>query len=108
MKRIIKGDKVKVIAGKYQGQVGKVLFVWPKTNRVTVEKINLVKKKPKKGEQNEPEVIEQEAPIALSNVALVDPKSKQQETIKISYLFNDKKEKFRANRKTQLPIGGKK
>ena len=38
-----KGLEVKIIAGKYKGQVGKVLTVFPKTNKLIIENINVVK-----------------------------------------------------------------
>lgn len=108
MERIIKGDKVKVIAGRYKGQTGNVLAVFPKTKRVKVEKINLVKKHIKAGKgQEESGIVEQELPIPLSNVVLLDSKAKDDPT-KVSYLFDNNNKKFRANRKTQTSIVNKK
>ncbi|MCY0887420.1 MAG: 50S ribosomal protein L24 [Alicyclobacillaceae bacterium] len=71
-----KGDKVIVIAGKNKGSVGQVLAVLPKENRVIVEGVQVVKRHTKPN-QNNPDggIIEKEASIHASNVALVDPKS---------------------------------
>ena len=44
MMRIIKNDTVKVISGNHKGKVGKVLKVFPKTRRIVVEKVALVKR----------------------------------------------------------------
>jgi large subunit ribosomal protein L24 len=70
MNRIRKGDQVIVITGKYKGQRGEVLRV--AEDRVVVANINLVKRHTKPNPQaNQPGgIVEREAPIHLSNVAL--------------------------------------
>lgn len=56
-------------------KTGKVLKVYPKTNRVLVEGVNMVKKHQKPTQQNQSgSIIEKEAPIDASNVMLLDPK----------------------------------
>ena len=73
---IRKGDLVKVIAGDSKGQQGKVLEIITKTNRVLVEGTNMVSKHTKPNAANpNGGIIKQEAPIHISNVSLVDPKS---------------------------------
>ena len=74
----VKGDKVIVISGRDKGKTGTIQKVFPKTNRVIVENVN-VRKKHRKPTQQNPEgaVIEIYAPIDASNVALVDPKTKK-------------------------------
>jgi len=75
MKNIIKNDTVKVISGNHKGKIGKVLKVYPKTNRVVVEKVRLVKRHTKPRSQQEPGgIIEKEASIHVSSVMLVCPK----------------------------------
>lgn len=67
-----KDDKVKVIAGKDKGKIGKVLKVDRKENRVIVENINKVKRHVKPNMQNrQGGIIEKEAPIHSSNVMLL-------------------------------------
>ncbi len=69
-----KGDTVKVIAGDDKGKVGEVIAVFPKENRVTVEGVHVVSKhRPAnpQGGQNAGGIVEVEAPIQASNVALV-------------------------------------
>ncbi|MGH7567537.1 MAG: 50S ribosomal protein L24 [Gemmatimonadales bacterium] len=73
---IAKGDVVRVIRGEHRGKEGKVLHVYPKRFRVTVEGVNVVKKhKRATTPQAESGIIEFPAPIAASNVMLLDPKS---------------------------------
>ena len=76
--KILKGDKVIVIAGKDKGKTGIVQAVYPKVNKVVVEGVN-VHKKHKKPTQQSPEgsVVEMYVPIDASNVAILDPKTKK-------------------------------
>ena len=77
MYRIRKDDKVLVIAGKDKGKTGKVIRVIPATNKVLVEKINLVKKAKRRTQQDQKGgFVEIEVPIHLSNVMLVDKDGK--------------------------------
>lgn len=72
---IKKGDTVLVISGSDKGTKGEVLEVLPKKNRVIVEQVNTVKKHQKPTQDNPGGIIEKAAPIHLSNVMLVDPKT---------------------------------
>jgi len=76
--RIKKGDKVIVIAGSDKGKEGIVQAVFPKTNKVVVEGVN-VHKKHRKPTQQTPEgaIVEIYVPLDASNVAVVDPKTKK-------------------------------
>ncbi len=70
-----KGDTVKVIAGDDKGRTGKVLLVYPDKYRAIVEGLNKVKKHTKPNPKNtQGGIIEQEAPIHLSNLMVVDAK----------------------------------
>ncbi|MBK8461635.1 MAG: 50S ribosomal protein L24 [Nigerium sp.] len=83
-----KGDTVKVIAGDDKGAVGEIIAVFPKENRVIVEGVNLVKKhrpaNPQAG-QNSGGIIETEAPIHASNVALIVGSGKGAKTTRVGY-----------------------
>ncbi len=69
------GDTVKVIAGDDKGVTGKVQTVYPKTGRIVVAKVNMVKKHQKPRGQGMPGgIIDKEAPIDASNVMIVCPK----------------------------------
>ena len=73
---VAKGDIVRVISGEHRGKEGKILHVYPKKFRVVVEGVNVVKKhKRATTSQGESGIIEFSAPIAASNVMLLDPKS---------------------------------
>ena len=67
---IKKGTEVRVIAGDEKGKTGKILRVLA-DDRVVVEGLNLVKRHTKKSQTSEGGIIEKEAPIHRSNVALV-------------------------------------
>ena len=67
-----KDDKVKVLAGKDKGKIGKIIEVNNKKNRVLIENINIVKRHSRPSAQNKQGgIVETEAPIHLSNVALL-------------------------------------
>ncbi|WP_075980326.1 50S ribosomal protein L24 [Bacillus massilinigeriensis] len=73
-----KGDKVMVISGKDKGKTGVILAAYPKQDKVIVEGVNIVKKHSKPSQVNpQGGIISQEAPIHVSNVMPVDPKSGQ-------------------------------
>ena len=73
---IKKGDNVVVVTGNSKGQKGKVLEVVRKTDRAIVEGVNMVKKHTKPNAKNpQGGIVEKEAPVHVSNLMLVDPKS---------------------------------
>jgi len=81
---IRKGDMVQVIAGNDKGKVGKVILVFPKRNRVLVEKVNFVKRHTRPRRQGQQGgILEKEASIHLSNVLLFDPKSDRGSRVRI-------------------------
>ncbi len=78
MKRIRKNDEVMVIAGRSRGKVGKGIQVFWDRDMALVEKAQMVKRHRKPTQQNrQGGIIEQEAPIHLSNLMLLDPKDKK-------------------------------
>jgi large subunit ribosomal protein L24 len=87
-----KDDKVKVLAGKDKGKVGKVLKVLRKKERVLVENINNVKRHTRPSAQNrQGGIIETEAPIHWSNVQLMCNKCIAPVRIKMQRLDDGKK-----------------
>lgn len=70
-----KGDRVEVIAGEYKGTQGEVLEIFPAKSRVIVDGVNMRKKHTKPTQNTEGGINEINAPIHISNVLLVDPKS---------------------------------
>jgi len=92
MMSIIKNDTVKVISGNHKGKVGRVLKVFPKTQRIIVEKVHLVKRHTKrKSQQDQGGILEKEAPIHVSNVLLVCPKCSKPTRTGIGVLADGKK-----------------
>lgn len=72
--RIKKGDQVIVITGRDKGKTGEVIKSMPKENKVIVQGINLVKRHTKPTQESAGGIVSKEAPIHVSNVALIDPK----------------------------------
>ncbi|MBO9309198.1 MAG: 50S ribosomal protein L24 [Chloroflexi bacterium] len=100
MQRIKKGDTVEVIAGKDIGQRGEVLAVFPKRDRVVVEKVNIVKKHQKRRQTRsgvQHGIIQFEAPIHISNVMLVC-KSCDKRT-RVGFRINEEGKKVRVCKK---------
>ena len=80
-----------VIAGNDRGKTGKVLKVFPKKNRVIVEGIN-IRKRHTKPSQTNPQggILEKEAPINVSNVMILDPKSNEPTRIGSQIILDEK------------------
>ena len=76
--KIHKNDNVMVIAGNARGKSGKVLKVYPDKDRIIIEGVNIVKRHTRPGQKNpQGGIMQREAPIHVSNVMLIDPKTNQ-------------------------------
>jgi large subunit ribosomal protein L24 len=85
--KIKKGDKVEVLAGKYRGKQGKILKSLPEDGRVIVEGVNLVKRHTRPSQENpQGGIVTKEAPIDISNVALVCDSCSR--TVRVGYRFD--------------------
>ena len=74
--KIKSGDTVRVIAGEHKGAEGSVLKVDREKNKAIVEGVNMVSKHEKPSAQNpQGGIVKKEAPIHISNLSLIDPKS---------------------------------
>jgi large subunit ribosomal protein L24 len=94
LQRLQKGDSVIVIAGKDKGKKGKVMRLFPETDRVIVEGVNLVKRHMKPNPRmQQGGILEREQPLAASNVMLVDPKTGKGTRVRIK--TDDKGKKIR-------------
>ena len=91
--KIRKGDQVVVITGRDRGKKGEVVRVLAKENRVVVQGVNMVKRHMRASRTETGGIIEREAPIQVSNVAHIDPKSGQ--ATKVGYKFLDDGRKVR-------------
>ena len=86
------GDKVVVISGKDRSKEGKIIKILKDENKVIVEGVNVCKKHLKpKNNNGTGEIVEVERPIHVSNVMLVDPKTKKPTKVKIDFDKNGKK-----------------
>ncbi len=71
--KVRKGDTVLVRSGKDKGRQGAILRVMPKENRAIVQGVNVVQRHTKPSQAGEGGIIAMEAPIHISNLALIDP-----------------------------------
>ena len=76
MQKIRKGDKVVILAGKDKGRTGEVIQVMPKEDRAVVRGVNMVKRHTRQSQSQEAGIINKEAPLHLSNIAIVDKDGK--------------------------------
>jgi large subunit ribosomal protein L24 len=72
---IRKGDNVVILTGSDKGKKGNVIKVFPKEERALVQGVNLVKRHQRQTQSQQAGIVTKEAPIHLSNLAHVDPKS---------------------------------
>ncbi len=86
-------DKVLVIAGKDKGKVGTVLNVYKKTDRVKVEQVNMRTKHIKKRYGEAGQKVTYEAPLHISNVMILDPKTDKPTRVHYNKLASGKKER---------------
>ncbi len=90
MKRLKKEDLVMVITGKSKGKTGRVKQLIEDRGQVIIERVNMVKRHRKATKEAPGGIEEKEAPIQVSNVMLVDPKTKEPTRIRHK-IINDKK-----------------
>jgi large subunit ribosomal protein L24 len=91
-RHVKKDDFVKVIAGKDRGKQGKVLTVFPKEGRITVERINMIKRHTRPTQKmQQGGIIEREGKIHISNVLLVCTKCDRGVRVGHKYLEDGKK-----------------
>jgi large subunit ribosomal protein L24 len=97
--KIRKNDNVVVITGNDRGKTGKVLKVFPSISKIIIEGINL-RKRHTKPNQKQPQggIIEKEAPIHVSNVMLLDPKSNEPTRLGSKIILDEKTGKKKSHR----------
>jgi large subunit ribosomal protein L24 len=92
MSKIRKDDEVVVLTGKDKGKRGKVLAVLPEEGRAIVEKVNMIKRHKRPDRMgNGGGIIEKEAPIQLSNLAIVNPATGKADRIGYQFLADGSK-----------------
>ena len=91
--RLKKNDTVKIIAGKDKGKIGKIVQVNPETEKVIVQGLNMVSKTiRRKNQQDKGGIMVVEAPIHVSNVALVS----KDKTSRVGYKMENGKKMMRS------------
>ena len=102
--KITAGDTVRVMRGEDKGKEGKVLRVFLKKGRVTVDGVNIVKRHRKATRPEEQSgIIEMPAPIHLSNVMLLDPKSGEPTRVRARVDADGTKERNSAKSGDSIP-----
>ena len=92
--KIRKGDKVIVLTGRDKGRTGEVFEVRPSEGRALVRGINIVKRHQKQTQAQEGGIIQKEAPIHLSNLAIADPKDGKPTRVGFKVLEDWRKVRF--------------
>jgi large subunit ribosomal protein L24 len=101
---VTKGDTVRVMRGDDKGKTGEVIRVYPKTGRVTIKGVNVVKRHRKARRAEEQSgIIELEAPIHASNVMLIDPKSDAPTRVKMRIDEDGTKERISVKSGDAIP-----
>lgn len=84
MEKLREKDEVVILAGKDKGKTGSIRQIFRKQNRLIVDGVNMVKKAVKPTQESPAGgIIEKEAPLHISNVAVVSPKTKKATRVKI-------------------------
>ena len=93
--RIRKNDTVQVMNGEYSGKTGRIVKVFPDTNRALVEGLNIVKRHTKPNRKTQQGgIVQKEAPIHLSNLMLICPKTGKPTRTGVSILEGGKRVRF--------------
>ena len=101
--KIKKGDKVIVLTGKDKGKTGEVLQVMPSETRALVQGINLVRRHQKQTQTRDAGIFTKEAPIHLSNIALLD--AKENKPTRVGFKIEDGVKKRIAKRSGEVIDG---
>jgi large subunit ribosomal protein L24 len=92
--KVRKGDRVIVTTGRDKGKKGEVLRVYPSDNRALVSGVNVVKRHQRQTQRQQGGIINKEAPVHLSNLAHVDPKTGGATRIGFKSLADGRKVRF--------------
>lgn len=97
--KIKKGDQVEVLSGKDKGKRGEVIKAMPSEGKVVVRGVAMVKKAQRPTQQGQQGgIVEREAAIDVSNVAIVDPQTDK--PTRVGYRFNEDGKKVRFAKKS--------
>ena len=101
---VTKGDTVRVVRGDDRGREGKVLRVFPKTGRVLVEGVNIVKRHRRaRRPEEQSEIVDMPAPVHASNLMLLDPKSGEPSRVRMRIDTDGTKERIAVKSGDSIP-----
>nr|WP_231782293.1 MULTISPECIES: 50S ribosomal protein L24 [Olsenella] len=101
--KIKKGDQVEVLSGKDKGKRGEVIKAMPAEGKVVVRGVAMVKKAQRPTQQGQQGgIVEREAAIDVSNVAIVDPQTDK--PTRVGYRFNEDGKKVRFAKKSGVEL----
>jgi len=104
---VTKGDTVRVVRGDDRGREGKVLRVFPKTGRVLVEGVNIVKRHRRaRRPEEQSEIVDMPAPVHASNLMLLDPKSGEPSRVRMRIDADGTKERIAVKSGDPIPRTG--
>nr|BAM71024.1 50S ribosomal protein L24 [Chelatococcus sp. BSN60] len=92
--KIKKGDKVVVLTGRDRGKTGEVIQVLPKDERALVRGVNVVKRHQRQTQSQEGGIVNKEASLHLSNLAVADPKDGKPTRVGFKVLDDGRKVRF--------------
>ena len=92
--KIKKGDRVVVTTGRDKGKKGEVIKVYPTEERALVSGVNLVKRHQRQTAKVQGGIVNKEAPVHLSNLAHVDPKTGTATRVGFKVLNDGRKVRF--------------
>ena len=93
-RKIKKGDRVTVISGRNKGKAGEVVRILTKQERAIVQGVNMVKRHRRPSTANPGGIDEMEAPIHISNLAHVDPKTNLPTRVGYRFMEDGRKMRF--------------
>jgi large subunit ribosomal protein L24 len=89
-----KGDRVQVIAGKDKGKQGEILLVLRAKDRAVVRGVNVARRHTRASQTSPGGIVDKEMPIAVSNLAHVDPKDDKPTRVGFKFLDDGRKVRF--------------
>jgi len=104
MQKLKKGDSVVVLTGKDKGRTGQILTMMPKEGKAVVQGINMIKKHQKQAAGQEAGIINREAAVQISNLALADPKDGK--ATRVGFKIQDDGSKVRIAKRSGEVIDG--
>jgi large subunit ribosomal protein L24 len=89
-----KGDRVQVIAGKDKGKQGEILRVLTAKERAVVQGVNVARRHTRPSQTSPGGIVNKEMPIAVSNLAHIDPKDDKPTRVGFKFLDDGRKVRF--------------